>query len=165
MNRDLQALARAVAPLRQPDRITAIEMAKGRWRDILPRFGFTSKQLNGRNQPCPMCGGKDRFRWTNHNDDGCYYCNQCGAGNGVTLIAKTMGISWAEAAKRVEQFLGANAFASMHPDNLPLSETHIPKSTRDCALWLRKHRPAKELEEFLNSHVPQVRWWLSTQSE
>ena len=39
------------------------DRATGRWREILPAFGMPSSVLNGRNQPCPLCGGTDRFRF------------------------------------------------------------------------------------------------------
>lgn len=35
-----------------------------------------------------MCGGKDRFRWDDKDGRGTYYCNQCGAGDGYTLLRK-----------------------------------------------------------------------------
>ena len=40
------------------------ERARGRWQGILPAIGVSSQYLTGKHGPCPMCGGKDRFRWT-----------------------------------------------------------------------------------------------------
>lgn len=43
------------------------ERARGRWTSILPALGIDSKFLKRRNGPCPMCGGKDRYRFTDLN--------------------------------------------------------------------------------------------------
>ena len=38
------------------------ELCKGRWPDILRSLGLlSSAALAGRDQPCPACGGHDRF--------------------------------------------------------------------------------------------------------
>ena len=38
----------------------------------------------------------------------------------------------------------------------------VPKSLKDCALWLRAHQPDK-LEGWLDGQDKEVRWWLETQ--
>jgi putative DNA primase/helicase len=56
------------------------ELARGRWRAILPALGIHERYLTGRNTPCPMCGGKDRFRFLDRrgqDGDGMWLCNQC----------------------------------------------------------------------------------------
>jgi putative DNA primase/helicase len=54
------------------------ERARGRWRHILPALGIADNFLTGRNCPCPMCGGRDRFRFIDRLDaDGMWVCNQC----------------------------------------------------------------------------------------
>ncbi|MDO4879526.1 MAG: primase-helicase zinc-binding domain-containing protein, partial [Neisseria sp.] len=41
--------------------------AYGRWPEIHAALGIPAKLLNTRkHQPCPHCGGKDRFRYTDH---------------------------------------------------------------------------------------------------
>jgi putative DNA primase/helicase len=40
-----------------------IDAARGRWREILPPLGIPLKFLNGKHQPCPACGGRDRARF------------------------------------------------------------------------------------------------------
>ena len=37
--------------------------AAGQSLAILRSVGITEKHLNGKHQPCPACGGKDRFQW------------------------------------------------------------------------------------------------------
>ncbi len=77
-------------------------LAKGRWFEILSALGIPEKVLNKRHQPCPMCGGKDRFRWTNYHDDGMYICSQCGAGNGFQLLMKFHGWTFARTAAEID---------------------------------------------------------------
>ena len=38
--------------------------AEGGWTQILESIGVEPKVLNKRNQPCPGCGGTDRFQYT-----------------------------------------------------------------------------------------------------
>jgi putative DNA primase/helicase len=83
------------------------ERARGNWHEILPVLGVDERFLTGRHGPCPMCGGKDRFRFTDMDGDGWYYCNQCGPGSGILLLRRLHGWDHAEACRRVDQILGA----------------------------------------------------------
>jgi putative DNA primase/helicase len=67
---------------------TTLEAAQGRWPQIMLALGVPAKLLNKLNQPCPFCGGKDRFRFTDHEGSGMCFCNQCGARNGVGFLQK-----------------------------------------------------------------------------
>jgi putative DNA primase/helicase len=150
------------------DKITTKVAANGRWRRILDALGIPKKALTGKHQPCLFCGGKDRARWTNFHDDGGYYCNQCGSADGFGLLMKFHGWTFAKAAAEVDRILSTNTGVSLHRDGhrkkLESEEPFIPRATRDCALWLRRYRPAAELEAWLADHDPDVRWWLETQS-
>ena len=42
---------------------SAISRCQGRWRTILSEVGIPASALTGKNGPCPICGGKDRFRF------------------------------------------------------------------------------------------------------
>jgi putative DNA primase/helicase len=61
------------------------EEARGRWKSIFPAIGVSDQWLTGKHGPCPMCGGKDRYRFTNIYARGEYYCNFCGPGTGIDL--------------------------------------------------------------------------------
>lgn len=87
--------------------IPTTERARGRWREILPLLGVEEQFLTGRHGPCPMCGGKDRFRFTDKDGDGWYYCNCCGPGSGILLLRRQHGWSHAEACREVDQLLGS----------------------------------------------------------
>jgi putative DNA primase/helicase len=103
-----------------------LDRARGRWHGILPALGIPSKLLNTRkHQPCPFCGGKDRFRYTDKDGEGRYICNPngngCGAGSGIDLVMKFNGWDFARAAKEIEAVLGD---AHIKP---------IPKASNDDA--------------------------------
>lgn len=151
------------------DRIKTSDLARGRWPQILRALGVPAKVLNGRNQPCVFCGGKDRARFTDAYDRGVYFCNQCGTYSGFKFLMKLRGWTFKQTADVIDRVLGTNSMVSMSKETWEQMrvddawEHKVHKSTRDCALWLRKYHPEK-LEAWLESHHPEVRWWLETQS-
>lgn len=82
------------------------EQTKGRWRSILITMGVPEEIVNGEHQPCPFCGGVDRFRFTDHEGQGFYFCNQCGNGTGFDLASKILNKTFAEVCKEIEKILG-----------------------------------------------------------
>lgn len=86
-----------------------MEEANGRWAGLLPLFGISSASLSGKHGPCPMCGGRDRFRFDDKEGNGTWICNQCGAGNGMRLLMQKTGMSFAEAAANLRQQIPAVA--------------------------------------------------------
>ena len=82
------------------------DIAKGHWKDLLPMLGVDSQFLQNRHGPCPICQGKDRFRFDDYRKEGGWICNQCGAGDGFALVQHVTGQSFAELAKQVETLLG-----------------------------------------------------------
>ena len=83
-----------------------IEAAEGRWREILPALGVPLKVLNGKHQPCPSCGGKDRFRFTDVRGHGDYFCSQCGSGKGLQLLCLLNGWDFKRAMHEVDGIIG-----------------------------------------------------------
>lgn len=118
-------------PLDLPDLKAA---AQGRWPEIHAALGIPAALLDTRkHQPCPHCGGKDRYRYTNHQDNGGYICNQCtpDGGSGFDLIMLVFGWTFAEAAREVAALLG---MADRPPENRPaprISPAATPKAERD----------------------------------
>lgn len=89
-------------------KIGVAERARGRWRSILPMVGIPSSFLTGKHGPCPICKeGKDRWRWTNHQDSGSWVCNVCGNGTGIDLVMAIHGKDFQAAALMIEAVLGA----------------------------------------------------------
>lgn len=80
--------------------------AQGRWQGILPTLGVSVKYLTGKHGPCPMCGGKDRFRFDNKDGFGTWICQHCSAGDGISLVMRLNGCDFKEAARRIEEVMG-----------------------------------------------------------
>jgi len=85
-----------------------LELARGRWTEILRELGVDSKILSRRNQPCPIngCGGTDRFQYTDKFGEGNYICRHCGAGGGFKLLRAITGWSAGDALRKIEQCFG-----------------------------------------------------------
>lgn len=94
------------------------ERARGRWREILPALGIDAKALNNRHSACPVCGGKDRFRFDDKNGSGSWICNQGhggehdnaagSSGNGVALVMDWKSCDFHGAAKLIETVIGTD---------------------------------------------------------
>lgn len=67
------------------------------WTHILMNCGIDAECLVNRHGPCPICGGKDRFRYDNKKGNGNYYCSGCGAGDGFGLLKKFHNITFEDA--------------------------------------------------------------------
>jgi putative DNA primase/helicase len=83
-----------------------IREAHGRWREILPALGLPASILTGKHQPCPMCNGVDRFRFTDRTREGDYFCSQCGAGKGMKLLQGFTGWDFRRAACEIDKIIG-----------------------------------------------------------
>ncbi|EGJ9438025.1 DNA primase [Salmonella enterica subsp. enterica] len=81
-----------------------VKQSCGHWPNILPALGV--KVIKNRHQPCPVCGGSDRFRFDDKEGRGTWFCNQCGAGDGLKLVEKVFGVSASEAAGKVNAVTG-----------------------------------------------------------
>ena len=90
------------------------DIAEGRWEEILMSLGgLSSKQLTNEHQPCPCCGGKDRYRFDNSKNQGTWFCNKCGGksgtgggGNGLSLLMRLRNWDFKEAVSQIERHLG-----------------------------------------------------------
>ena len=93
--------------------------AHGRWTDILLTLGIDKKILNKRNQPCPLCGGTNRFQYTDKWGEGNYHCRGCGAGGGFKLLQGYHGWDFGTVFKQVKTCVGSIStlpqFRSMEP--------------------------------------------------
>ena len=93
---------------------SAIDAAFGRWPELLGALaGLSPEQLTDKHQPCPACGGEDRYRWDRDDGPGGWYCNQCGGkdhagggGSGMDLLTRVTGWDFKQACRRIEQHLG-----------------------------------------------------------
>ncbi|MCH9713374.1 MAG: hypothetical protein K0U63_02325 [Cyanobacteria bacterium] len=91
--------------------------AAGQWpRLLIELAGLAPEQLENRHQPCPACGGTDRYRWDRDDGPGGWFCNQCGGrdqrgggGSGMDLLLRLTGWDFATAARRIEAHLALPA--------------------------------------------------------
>ncbi len=123
-----------------------VRTATGHWPVILPALGI-ALQPNGKPQPCPTCGGKDRFRFDNQDGRGTWFCNQCGAGDGLNLVEKALSLSARAAAEQVAAVMGDNA--STLP---PAAEAgHSPQDKAEA-----QHKAARQAQALVAAARPQT---------
>jgi putative DNA primase/helicase len=94
---------------------STVERARGQWRDILLQLGVGHRFLVNKHGPCPICGGKDRFRFDDKDGTGSYFCNQCGAGVGIILLRKLRRWDHATACGEVDKIIGSGDRPSPTP--------------------------------------------------
>ena len=125
------------------------EAARGRWRGILPAMGVDSRHLTGKNVPCPMCGGRDRFRFDDKEGRGTWICSQCKAGDGVALAMAVSGLDFRDTAERIESIVGTVPARRIEPERPEVDKRAAMRSlwnagqaitpSDPAGLWLR-HR-------------------------
>lgn len=120
----------------KPDLTEIKNAAYDRWPEIHAALGIPAKLLNTRkHQPCPHCGGKDRFRYTDHKHGGGYICNQCTpeGGSGFDLLMLVFGYSFTEAVNQVSALLGLSGGRAEQREPLP-AQPEQPPADRQAAL-------------------------------
>lgn len=86
------------------------DAALGRWKDLVfPAFGIQVPAKRNQHGPCPICGGKDRFRCDDKQGKGTWICNHCKAGDGFALIEKSRSMSYSSVLQEVGAVLGLSA--------------------------------------------------------
>ena len=116
------------------------DRALNRWHGILPALGIPAKALTNRHGPCPMCGGKDRFRFDNKGGRGTWICSHCGAGDGIELVKQFKGCDFKEAAGLIEQHIGAAPIIVRRQAAWPTASTNSQPDEM-IALWTRRAKP------------------------
>lgn len=94
-----------------------IDFSKVDWPKKLAAAKIDSRCLRTKAGPCPLCydgkNGAHRFRFDNKGGLGTWFCQQCGAGNGYTLIERFTGMSKVEILKFLDS--GTNSLSSEAP--------------------------------------------------
>jgi len=83
-----------------------MKVANGKWPSILVSLGFTELAVSGKHGPCPICEGKDRFRFMKLDGPGRWICNQCGSNDAMNLVMEVNNMSFHEAAKMIRPMVG-----------------------------------------------------------
>ena len=104
--------------------------AHGKWPSIMCNLGIDVG--DGSHGPCPICGGKDRWKFDNQDGSGSWFCNKCEprSGYGIDLVMRYFGIEFKEAAEKVRSVLGDS-------DNckIPPKENIEKNCERMMAVW------------------------------
>ncbi|EBG2378921.1 DNA primase, partial [Salmonella enterica subsp. enterica] len=119
-----------------------VKQACGHWPNILPALGV--KVIKNRHQPCPVCGGSDRFRFDDKEGRGTWFCNQCGAGDGLKLVERVFDVSASEAAQKVNAVTGN--LSPVSPEVIAAAEAETEADRKAAAALavrlMEKTRPA-----------------------
>lgn len=101
-------LATPLSVGRAPLDFDAIKHAStGNWvSTIFPAVGIMLRGNGHKHQPCPMCGGTDRFRCDDKRGEGTWICSQCGSGNGFLLVQRYIGADAYETNKVIADAIG-----------------------------------------------------------
>jgi putative DNA primase/helicase len=127
--------------------------AMGQWEAILTAAGVPAHALRKKHGPCPLCAGRDRYRFTDKDGRGCWICNACQptGSDGFGLLAKWLNVDFVGAVRWVADYLritpGSDGPAAA-PARLPaVSVERGPDleklkraARRNAALW-RAARP------------------------
>jgi len=84
-----------------------VHAARGHWKSIHKTF-IEERYLVNKHGPCPICEGKDRFRYDNKDGNGTSICNNCGSMDGIGLLMRVTGWDFKEAAHEIDNLLGNN---------------------------------------------------------
>lgn len=115
------------------DAATVRQAAQGRWASILPALSIAVPNHPRRHAPCPVCGGRDRFRFDDRDGLGSWYCNVCDphAGDGFALVMKASRLPFREALSAVAGVLGIDPQAHTRPRRpLPMPPARIDRKAR-----------------------------------
>lgn len=106
------------------------QQCRNKWASVLGMLGVQDSFLRNRQGPCPLCGGKDRYRFDDKEGRGTWICNNCGAGNGMDLAIAFTGMNFAECAQAIRERLGEAT------ERKPKREIDPDQARRACQqLW------------------------------
>jgi putative DNA primase/helicase len=81
--------------------MTTKQAARGKWDGIIAQL-IGEQAVTRKHGPCPICGGTDRYRYDNKRNDGDWFCNVCGPGDGFKLLQGALGLDFAACANKVD---------------------------------------------------------------
>ena len=125
------------------------DAARGSWRSILIALGMDEKFVNGRNGPCPCCGGTDRWQWVNDGGNGGGVCRQCGGkADGIHLVAQWRDIGWPQAAALVDEIIG-NEPVKADPVRRELTPEEMRERCRKVLSFCKRVRKGDVVDLYL----------------
>lgn len=123
-------------PIKRRGFSDTLAKASGHWPHLLMALGgLNESQLNGAHQPCPCCGGNDRYRWMTDDGPGGWFCSHCGGkrqqgggGSGIDLLMRLRNWRFSEAIQRVDQYYNGLPFQPAAKPPAPLPKKSITGS-------------------------------------
>lgn len=98
-----------------------VELAKDRWPDLLARCGIPEEYLRLKKAgPCPLCGGRDRYSFTDKYGDGDYHCRHCGPGKGLKLLMEYRSLAWVQAVDELLEAMSDPEFQRLSDEQADL---------------------------------------------
>ena len=113
------------------------------WEKVIPQFNIDKKFLSKRHGPCPICNGKDRYRFINKDGNGTWFCSHCRAGNGFSLIRKVTRKSDSEILAELERITGLESVDDIGPI-VPRQAVVIEMSSEEVARNLKRLETNRE---------------------
>ena len=110
---------------------------RGHWGHVLSSIGVPETYLVKRNGPCPACGGKDRFSFTDKDGSGSFVCraHHRQGGDGFELVRHLLGCDLPEALKAVSEAVGHDVARA---NRVRLVKPTAPKPTTDRGISLQR---------------------------
>lgn len=96
--------------------------AVGRWPGILSTLGIDQSFLQNKHGPCPICAGKDRYRFDDKGGRGTFICSHCGSGDGFRLLQEVLGMSFSESAKQIDRIVSTVPAGAIAPERTDASK-------------------------------------------
>lgn len=142
---------------RPPLNFDAIRAAAvGNWTDrIFPAVGINLRTPYNRHQPCPLCGGTDRFRCDNKDGRGTSICSQCGARDGEQLVRDYLGMDNYDTMNEIASALGMDATVTMSD-----AERQKLQAERRAMIQAQKERETQERRQaqIATARIAQGEW-------
>lgn len=128
------------------------ELARDNWLAILLAAGISAEFLTKKHTACPVCGGKDRFRFTDKDGRGCFICNQCtpDGSDGFGLLAAYRQTDFIGAVRFVADYLGGSAVLAIAPDAAAIAERQARELAEQRRAW--EKAKAENFALWNNSH-------------
>lgn len=123
--------------------------AQGKWTQILQEL-LGDEAISRKHGPCPICGGKDRYRYDNKQNNGDWFCNVCGPGDGFDLLQGAMHVSFRDAAGMVDRLV--HQF-KRQPFSEAIDVQFRRKNLRD--VWLGAKAPSILINHLRGRSIPE----------
>lgn len=137
------------------DKTEVLNAMRGKWPSVLfDNCGWSRDHFNEKKHTsCPICGGRDRFRWghskAKQREEGFAWCNQCGSHDGIFWYQKATGLNFFEAIQELGDWLGG--MTVQQRDNVAKASKAIAKTVERPTVRMPPERaedllsrPAKE---------------------